>query len=268
MVNVDLSKVLPEEPHNYLAPFLPGVFFEVSILLAKPDLVLKLASNAQQGLAIGHYLLLGIALFLAFAIGNGFLLLVTFIEFLLSYFYSFQRFFWKELCKRPLHRFSVWLLRKSKPGLSLEWAGRFNRYVQMISRSEQMKNIQTCWHTFASRLLETHYGIVDVTQGEWDVLYWTLQSPTAKEQRGGRSVMMVASHATGWSGLVATRIAPSLHNGFYLAFCIVMIFSGLLHHYYVNAFHNDPCVTGYMIVRAVLREFRRPPTQSGKTPES
>jgi hypothetical protein len=277
MVNLDLSKVLPEDPHNYLAPFLPGGFFVVSILIANPKLVSQLAANSQQSLEIGHYVMLGIALFLAFAIGNGFVLLVGLIDFLLSGLYRLVRFFWKELCRGPLQRFSVWLITKlKKQGWRQMWAIKFNRHMQtVVCGSEEMKNIVSCWHIFGRRLLETHYGIdlTDVRQGEWDVLYWTLQSPTAKERRAGRSVMIIASHATGWSGLVAMRIAPALHNRYYFAFCILMILSGLLHQYYVDVALNDPLYKGYVTVRAVLREFWKttkkgthPPLNSG--PES
>jgi len=273
MFNLDLSKILPENPHNYLAPFLPGVFFEVSILIANPELVSQLFAKPEQSLAIGHYVSLVIALFLAFAIGNGFLLLVSLIEYLLGWLYTLRRLLWKGLCRGPLQRFSVWLLtRIKKSGWRQAWAVKFNRHLQVvIFGSEETRNIATCWHIFARRLLETRYGIdlVNVKQGEWDVLYWTLQSPTAKEKRGGKSVMMVASQATGWSGLVATRIAPALHNRYYLAFCSVMILSGLFHHYYVDAFFHDPKALGFMNVRAILREFwKKTKKETRPTPNS
>jgi len=260
MVNIDISKILPEDPHNYLAPFLPGLFFEVSILFANPELVSQLTAKSQQILAIGHYVALGIALFLAFAIGNGFVLFVMLIEYLLSRLYAFLRFLWKELCLGPFgRRFPGWLVTKLKNGSRRQaWAVKFRGHVQeVILGDEEMRNISSCWHIFASRLLETRYGIdlMKVKQGEWNVLYWTLQSPTAKERRGGRSTMMIASHATGWSGLVAAKIAPSLHNRYYFGFCSLMILSGLLHHYYVDRFVTDPRSMGYMNVRAVLREF-------------
>ena len=84
-------------------------------------------------------------------------------------------------------------------------------------------------------------------------------------------MMMIASHATGWSGLVAARIAPALHNVYYLAFRVIMILSGLLHHYYLEVFHTDPRYTGYMTVRALLREFWKTPkkeTRLDSGPES
>jgi hypothetical protein len=161
MVNLDLSKVLPENPHNYLAPFLPGVFFEVSILIANPGFVSQLAAKSQQSLALGYYVTLGIALFLAFAIGNGFLLLVTLIEYLLGWLYTLRRLLWKGLCRGPLQRFSGWLLaRIKKPGWRQAWAVKLNRHMQVvIYGSDEMRNISACWHIFARRLLETRYGI-------------------------------------------------------------------------------------------------------------
>ena len=52
-----------------------------------------------------------------------------------------------------------------------------------------------------------------------------------------------------------------------------MILSGLLYHYYLDAFFHDPIALGFMNVRAILREFwkttkkeTRPTSNSG--PES
>jgi hypothetical protein len=55
MVNIDLSKVLPNRAYEYLAAFLPGLFFELSIALANPDLVVRLTANVEHSLTVGHY---------------------------------------------------------------------------------------------------------------------------------------------------------------------------------------------------------------------
>ena len=72
MINVDLSKFVPKGAHEQLATFIPGLFFQVSILLASPDLVSRLAAETERSLNLGRYTTLAIALFLAFVIGGGF----------------------------------------------------------------------------------------------------------------------------------------------------------------------------------------------------
>jgi hypothetical protein len=257
MVNVDISKVLPSRPYAILADFLPGIFFEVSILLANPEFIRGLTADSQRSLAISPYLMLIIALFLAFAIGNGFMQLVMFVQYLLGYLYRFWNSLWKQLCKWPLRPLSTWLLKKPR------WRHpvfvKFNRYLVETGYelSGEWKKIQGCWHVLARQLLKTRYGIEpeDVKDDEWEVLYWTLGTPTIEDMRG--SLMMIATHATGWSGLAAARIAPALQNRYYLGFCIFLVLTGLLNNYYVVVSRNDPHVAGYINVRALLREFRK-----------
>jgi len=263
MVNLDLSKFLPEEPYNYLAPFLPGGFFEVSILLANPDLVSQTVAKPQQNFAIGHYMMLGIALFLAFAIGNGFILLVTLIQYFFAHLFRFCVFLWKHLCKWSLQPLSAWLLKKTSG--KRQWIFRFNRYAMETGSegSEEWKKPAVCWKIFAWQLLKMRYGIAPehINEDVWEVLYWTLGTPTREERRG--SMMMIASHATGWSGLAAALIAPVLVNRYYLSFCAFMILNGLLHDYYVIVQRLDTRVAGYLNVRAVLREFQKTSAKEG-----
>ena len=74
---LDLSKVVPDRAYELLAGFAPGLFFLFSILLANPDLVARAIGGAQQQFSIGRYATLAIGLFLAFIVGNAFMLMST-----------------------------------------------------------------------------------------------------------------------------------------------------------------------------------------------
>ena len=73
MIKVDISKALPPSAFDYLAALVPGLFFEISIVVANPKLLRDLATHLQQGFAVGYYVSLFLFLFAAFVIGNGFL---------------------------------------------------------------------------------------------------------------------------------------------------------------------------------------------------
>lgn len=118
MLNLDVSKVFPARAYAYLAALIPGLFFESSILLANPELINKLVAKSQEGFALGHYMTLGIGLFLAFVIGNGAMIFVTLIQRLLGYLYRLATFTWKNFCSWLLSPLLYWLLQK--PGRRLQ----------------------------------------------------------------------------------------------------------------------------------------------------
>src|SRR6266849_2256119 len=97
-----ISSVIPSHSYVFLVALMPGLFFETSILLANPALICGLVARGEDGLRIGHYAMLGIALFLAFVIGNAFILFVTLIQKLLRYFYRLRGYIWEELCAWPM----------------------------------------------------------------------------------------------------------------------------------------------------------------------
>jgi len=55
---------------------IPGLFFELSILVGNPAYTRQLLEKARAGFALDRYMVLAIALFSAFVIGNGFMLFV------------------------------------------------------------------------------------------------------------------------------------------------------------------------------------------------
>src|SRR5271166_4260266 len=76
MIQLDITKALHPRTFGYLAPLMPGLFFEISILLSGYHSFRDLAGRAQ----LGYYTSLAVALILAFIIGTGFMLLVRLIQ--------------------------------------------------------------------------------------------------------------------------------------------------------------------------------------------
>jgi hypothetical protein len=259
MVNIDLSKVLPSRAYDhfavFLASFLPGLFLIFSLVLAKPDLVMGLASKSEQTLAFGRYGTAAMGLFLAFVIGSGFLLINTLIQYVFTYLYQLKVFIYLQLCKWPIKQITQWLLKKPR----WQSASLSNFHVRVVTRAaigfEDWRKFQGCWFVLVRRLLKVRYGIEssELKDDEWSVLYSNLGSITPEDSRG--SMMMIAIHACGWAGLVATRLAPVLRNRYYVGFCLLLILNGLMHAYYVVQGRFDPRYAGGLVIRAVLREF-------------
>lgn len=256
---LDLSKVFPARLFSYLVAFLPGFFFAVSILLASPELAGRLAGRvATQGIPIvGRYFTMAVVLILTFAVGYAFMLVDAFIQYVFGYWYRIRNFCWRELCRWPLGPLTNRLLKKPfwnrRP-----WIMTFNRYVISTGYlgSDEWNRLWRLWVVCARRLVKVRYGIdpADLSDRDWEVLYWTLAFTGSEETRG--DVLMIAIHAMGWAGLFAIRIVPALKTPYYLIFCIFLIINGLLHDYYVVKRSVEPRASGILTVRAILKALR------------
>jgi hypothetical protein len=268
MVNIDLSKVLPSRAHEYLVGLVPGLFFVLSLAIGNPDLIARLAANSARSLTLGPFVMLGATLFLAFVIGNGFILVVSLIQYLFGFLYQFKLLVYRLFCKWPLQQITRWLL--TKPRWQRPWLGHFNTRVVITAAVgfQDWRRFTRCWFVLARRLLRVRYGMEprDLKDGDWEVLYRTLGTVKPEEIRG--SSMMIACHATGWAGLVATQIAPFLRNKYYIGFDLFLIFNGLLHDYYVAKIRVDPRLNIGLAIRAVLRDFPKPEPHSEHDAES
>jgi hypothetical protein len=270
MISLELSKILPSRPYIFVAAFLPGLFFEISIVLANPQIVSRLLANLRENVPPNIYILLFVGLFLAFAIGNAFLLLVTLITYVFGFLYRCWRSLWRQIRRWPLRPLSGWAL--GRPRLRSRWMGLLNRYFFLTAYEDppEWRKIIGCWGTIAEHLLESRYGIDPLKFNPEDrsVLYRVLGTATPEEGRGLLS--MIATHATGWSGLAAIQIAPALRNKHYVLFCLFLILNGLIHDFYVVVRRFNPIAGGYISIRAILREFPQPPrakSADGPPPE-
>jgi hypothetical protein len=252
-----VSSVVPPRAYVFMVALLPGLFFELSILLADPALVCDLVARARDGLGLGHYEILGLSLVIAYVIGNALILLVTLIQRLLAYPYKLRAWVWEELCAWPLSPLVVWLGRK-------QWWGRrqrfrdFSMYVQeRASGMPADEGARKLWAIIGKRLLREKYGVEpkDLGQEEWNALYWTLGTLTITDVRG--SMTMIVFEATGWAGLAATLFAHQLWNRYYVGLSALLILAGLLHDWHVAGNLNNFRFLAYLKIRSLLREFPR-----------
>jgi hypothetical protein len=255
-----LSSVIPPKAYAYFIAFLPGLFFEISIFLANPILVGQLIATSNQVPGLGRYSGILVAVFLAFVIGNALVLWVATIHRTLAKFYGLARFLWRRFCVWPLlpflNRLMVaqgWLSRR--PWMAMNVL----RPVQdtVLGMDRRSEGVRRLWGTLAHRLFGERYGVdlSSLSQDEWDALY-EAASGTRPIQLSDH-LLMVASQAIGWSGLLSTRFAPALLSKNYLAFCFFMVATGILYQWWLIRSMNNSIFFGLLRVRALLRELRK-----------
>jgi hypothetical protein len=274
---VDLSKVLPDRAYELLAGFSPGLFFFFSVLLANPDLVARVVVGVQLHFSIGRYASLAVGLFLAFIVGNAFMLVSTLLQYVFGILYPVKIFIWRcisrfllvPITERLMTRLRVFganPARKRDVSFLMQLVAGFHARVVTVAHLgyNDWRSIQGCWGILARELLKIRYGVNwrDLRGEEWTPLFFNLGSWSPEDIRG--NMMMIALHATGWAGIAAIRLAPQLRNKYYFLFCLFLILNGVLHDYYVVWRRSDPRVAGYANIRAILREF--PKTLAERSP--
>jgi hypothetical protein len=254
-----LSSVLPPRMYSYLAAFLPGFFFEVSIFLGNPQYGQQLIARANEAAHLGRYTKILVAVFLAFVIGHALLLWVGMVHRILGQLYRVGRFLWRRFCVWPLLPVLNHLMA------ARGWWSRQPWMVYLI-RSAQVaafgfggpsEGVRKLWAMLVRRLFDKHYGIDlnALEQEEWNALY---------EASGGTRIiqlpdhlLMLATEALGWGALTAIRFAPTLNNKGYVAFNLFMITMGLLYEWWLLRNMNDPIVFGTLRLRAILRDLKK-----------
>lgn len=270
MLNVDVSKAIPRSTLAYLTALIPGLFFEVSILLGNPELVSDHLTKTQHAIPLSPYLQLAVALFLAFIVGNAFMLFVAVIQYLLCFFHALRLMLREEFARWPLLPLLNWLAKFRFFAGRASFHGLRARIAHRAADPDKPARLATrAWHRLARKLLQDRYGIdLSAVEEEWEFLFWSLGTPTDVEWRG--HLLMIASEATGWCGLVASLLAPALRNRYYLALCALLILTGLHNDYFVAGRRTDPVSLAMGRTRALLREYekdRGAKPQSQKPPE-
>ena len=225
-INLDLSKALHPRALDLLTAFMPGLFFEICISLGNPQLINSLIQPQAD-----HLITFIIAIVLAFVIGNFCMLWVRTIQFAFSLFlrvwyWSFPRV-WRKLL------FSMLRVRGNPPRRPR--IGRF-RVVQRAYASAFYDNgfrvAFHAWRQVTTRILEL-YKIVPPDRLDpieaWRPWTGVIGRLEAEDVRG--YLLMVATHATGWSGIFAAYFAPRLQTRYFAAFCLFSIAMGLLHDF-------------------------------------
>jgi hypothetical protein len=266
MLNVDMSKAVPRGAVEYLVAFLPGLFFESSVLLANPQLIASHRNAAQGFVRVPPYLELAIALLFAAILGFAFMTLVSYVQHL---HISIQGWW---LGARPkidskVGRTLTNVVRKhphvNNSSLFKWFWLRLARAAQRHRRPQGLG--MRAWRGVARKLLSDRYGIdIDHLGQDWEMFYWNLGPPSALDYRG--PLLMMALHATGWSGVAASALAPALWNPYYLALCALLIVFGIHSDHQVALRNTDPVGAISIRLRALLREFDRqlPPEPEAK----
>jgi hypothetical protein len=264
MVKVDLSKFLPTSALRHLAALIPGLFFLISIALGNIQLAAQLSSELQFTFPFGQFALIFVALFLAFVIGSASINLVMLIQHLVRIAYKpyfLLRSWIREEVFLPYlnRRLSVAPPQpnspqpKPKPRWLFELRGR--TFQRIHSPEAFNRAIFEWWEALAEQLLRTRYGLKD--ENFPDVsrqpLIEVLPTATREELRG--NLLVVALHATGWTALVASRLAPDLRFGWFYFFACFLIGIGLYHDFLVADYRMNPVHGATIRLRALLREF-------------
>jgi hypothetical protein len=250
-INLDLSKALHPRILDVLTAFMPGLFFEICVLVGNPTLVLSLARPP-----LDRPTSIAIAIVMAFIIGNFFMLWVRFFQltfsFLLGAWYRFFPPLWKK--------FLMYLLRARGNPPQQSWFASFRFLQHAYGRAwddAPFQDVAHAWQRIAGRLLK-YYKIDPPAPGTADTwMPWTeaLGALEPEDLRG--YIMMVASHATGWSGLAAIHFAPALHSRYFLGFCLFSILTGLLHDWRVAYRLCSPEHSWALGVRRTFEELKR-----------
>lgn len=257
MLNLDVSKAIPRTALIYLTALIPGLFFEVSILLGNPELVGHHLAKTQQAIPLSPYLQLVIALFLAFIVGTAFMLFVGLIQLVLCYLHRLLFILKEELTRCALFPLLNRLFRYRFFASRQRFNLLRNRVAGRVADPERPQRVATqAWHKLAGKILQQRYGLDlrDLAE-EWEFLFWSIGTPTDVEWRG--HLLMIASEATGWCGLVATLLAPALGNRYYLALCVLFILLGVHHDYWVALRRTNPAAIASRQIRVLLREYEK-----------
>jgi hypothetical protein len=176
-----------------------------------------------------RYIQLIIALFLAFVFGSAFMAWVRLIQSLL---HSLTR--QGIRVKGALLRF----LTNPKyfpPPMPPKSVGKLRRFIQKAHLantlpSPELDGLLSAWSKACVRLLKVRYGIEPPKPigGEFEWAAWrsVLGLPKSKQFRG--LILINAIHATGWAGLAAARVSPSLKTLPYISLCEFLIAYGTI----------------------------------------
>jgi hypothetical protein len=264
MINLDLNSALHPRVGELLSPFVPGLFAEICVLLTSSQAREHMVSIAG---ANHYYTTVAIALFVAFVVGNAFLLWVRFIQMRLDDLIQSVPKVREWQLQRLRAKYSRQVqesLRNQAPG-TVQTPPPVPKTLQKLEQAaardsdiEEAQSARLAWILAASAVLE-HYGVDTSDQ------YWTYHTHAwsgaigkfhPEEYRGNLLVMTL--HAAGWSGLSAWFYAPFLGRAhyFYLAFCGFLIVLGLLHDWELAKSQNDPVQDWLRALRRTVTELK------------
>lgn len=163
-----------------------------------------------------RYLVLLIALFLAFVVGSAFLAWVRLIQIVLWKLYIWIFRWWPKLLEQVVMRASrtqAKAVQGLEPGQRLPPPSRYYRLVmwahaRQAELNKEQDHAHAAWGRVALVLLK-RYGI-DGPGEDWTPWIGTVGALRTQDFRG--AFMVMSLHALGWSGLAAIYVAPELRT--------------------------------------------------------
>lgn len=222
MINIDLSKALHPRFWDLLPAFMPGLFFEVCISAGDPQLGARLAKQAHMG----PYPFLIVAVVVALVVGMFFMHWVRTIQIVLE----------TTMQKR---------LRKK---LSAQGEDAVNAQLS--------RGAHQAWRRAAARVLAVRYGMEPPDEEEWVAWYAVLWRPTADDIRG--PLLVMTTHATGWSGLAAAWVAPELRFPAFFLLAFFLIATGVANDWSRIRWQQKPSSSDLVALHNVLRAIPQP----------
>jgi hypothetical protein len=211
-----------------LAAFLPGLFFEVCVMIASPQIAQLMAVRAA---VLYRYTPLLVAMLIAFVVGSAFMLWVRLFQHalrkLLVNLSELDLDIWGSLVgwlyQRAADSCAVRVAREG-PSAPSRWF-RFVEWLQFRNseQDQEFEEARNAWVQVSTALLK-RYGIDN--RGSWRPWSSVLGSVRIDELRG--YTLVTALHATGWGGLLAAYFAPELRTGPFEGLCAFLIFYGVL----------------------------------------
>lgn len=262
----DLSKPPHRETIDLFMPFIPGIFFGLSVFWGRPDLK---ASYFQATAELGYYGRVTVAVFLAYFIGMVVSIFTSFLLTSLKWSYRKDAYRLIQTENRVLYKYlgkkgqsKSWFLNKIVRPLYHRWLLR-----QMMKQNFRSAAIQV-WGAAADKLLRSKFGISPPSKHnagtQWAVWRILLGTPSAAQIRGNSFVR--AMYAAGWLGLLAAKIAPPLRTHYYYGISLALLFVGLIQDLTLARNFGDPTYEVFTQTLAVLNDLQKANDETKSTP--
>jgi hypothetical protein len=257
MIKLDISKALPSSALVYLNALVPGAFLGLSVFLGNPSVVQATVAKNELLTHVGYYVLLLIALFFSWIIGDALLIVVRIFQAFLGMLYRTG----KSLGRRAMLRVYKNKMRPFPNGFLERFLYSLYRRFVVIDPQGNMERVLRCKRAASLELLKVRYGIQEDAPWAWNVTpawdVWAaamVTRPLLEDVRGDLWGMM--THASGWAGVIASCLAPALRNRYYLSLCAVFIIYGVLHDKWVAKRLSDPVFGEVAMLRSILKQLQ------------
>jgi hypothetical protein len=204
------------------------LFFEICVFVGNSQPVVSLGTPS-----LDRPIYIVIVIVLAFIIGNVFMMWVRLIQMTLTLALRLWYSVMPPLWKRLLRYLVIARLNPPRPAPFPNSPLLRRAHMRTFERDRRFRDTAATWQRIAKRILELYK--IDAPEiarfEEWVPWAGVFGRFEPEDLRG--QLMMVTSHAIGWSGIAAMHFVPKLHTRYFVAFCFFSIGAGLLHDFRV-----------------------------------